>query len=111
MDEYMQRLLANGRPEVSEKVNEGVNKLSPQTSVNIIRSAFEFNPIAKLNRFRGPKLIVQTSDEQMQANSLHNQVPDVPATVIEGTSHWPQMDKPELFNEILESFLKELRPT
>jgi pimeloyl-ACP methyl ester carboxylesterase len=36
-------------------------------------------------------------------------VPDVPSKTIEGTSHWPQLDKPEVLNEILDDFLNQIR--
>ena len=109
MDDYMEKLVANARPEVATKVNEGINKLSKEMSIKIIQAAFEFDPIEKLQRYPGPKLIIQTSNEQKQPNSLHNQVPDVPSELIEGTSHWPQLDKPELFNEILDDFLRQIK--
>ncbi len=109
MDDYMEKLVANGRPEVAAKVKEGVKKLSRETSIEIIRAAFEFDPIDKIKRYNGPKLIIQTSNEQKQPNSLHNQVPDVPAKVVDGTSHWPQMDKPEIFNQILDDFLGQIK--
>jgi pimeloyl-ACP methyl ester carboxylesterase len=109
MDDYMEKLVANAKPEVAAKVKEGVKKLSKETSIEIIRAAFEFDPIEKIKRYNGPKLIIQTSNEQKQPNSLHMQVPDVTAKAIDGTSHWPQMDKPEIFNRILDDFLGEIK--
>ena len=109
MDDYMEKLVTNARPEVATKVKEGVNKLSKEMSIKIIQAAFEFDPIKKLQRYTGPKLIIQTSNEQKQPNSLHNQVPDVPSKTIEGTSHWPQLDKPEVFNQMLDDFLNQIK--
>jgi len=34
------------------------------------------------------------------------QMPEVPHKIVEGTSHWIQMDKPEEFNRILDEFLE-----
>ncbi len=31
------------------------------------------------------------------------------AKIIEGTSHWPQLDKPEVFNQILDDFLRQIK--
>ena len=56
MDDYMEKLVANAKPEVATKVKEGVNKLSKETSIKIIQAAFEFDPIEKLQRYHGPKL-------------------------------------------------------
>jgi pimeloyl-ACP methyl ester carboxylesterase len=109
MDDYMTTLVMNARPEVAAKVNEGVKKLSKETSIDIIQAQFEFDPIEMVNRYTGPKLIIQTANEQKLPNSIHNQVPGVQAKTIDGTSHWPQMDKPEVFNRILDDFLKQIK--
>jgi pimeloyl-ACP methyl ester carboxylesterase len=108
MDDYMEKLVADAKPAVATKVKKGVKKLSRETSTKIIQAQFEFDPIEMIKRYKGPKLIIQTSNEQKQPNSLHNQVPDVQAKVIDGTSHWPQMDKPEIFNQILDDFLRQI---
>jgi pimeloyl-ACP methyl ester carboxylesterase len=108
MDDYMETLVTSAKAEVATKVKEGVKKLSRETSIKIIQAAFEFDPIDKIKRYNGPKLIIQTSNEQKLPNSLHNQVPGVPAKVIDGTSHWPQMDKHEIFNQILDDFLRKM---
>ena len=47
MDDYMEKLVTNAKPEVATKVKEGVKKLSKETSINIIQAAFEFDPIDK----------------------------------------------------------------
>ena len=109
MDDYREKLVANAKPEVATKVKEGVKKISRETSIKIIQAAFEFDPIDKIKRYKGPKLIIQTPNEQKQPNSLHNQVPGVPAKTIEGTRHWPQLDKPEVFNQMLDDFLGEIK--
>ena len=72
MDDYMEKLVANAKPAVATKVKEGVKKLSRETSIKIIQAQFEFDPIEMINRYKGPKLIIQTSNEQKQPNSLHN---------------------------------------
>ncbi len=52
----MEKLVTNAKPEVAAKVKEGVKKLSKETSINIIQAAFEFDPIDKIKRYKGPKL-------------------------------------------------------
>jgi len=109
MDDYMKQLVDGAKPEVSSQVNRGVKKLSKKTSVSLIKALFEFDPINRIKRYQGPKLIILTSREATQPNSLCNQVPEVPSKIIEGTSHWPQLDKPEEFNRILDDFLKTIK--
>ena len=47
MDDYMEKLVTNAKPEVATKIKEGVKKLSKETSIKIIQAAFEFDPIDK----------------------------------------------------------------
>ncbi len=41
--------------------------------------------------------------------SLQNLVPDLPFTVMTGTSHWLMMDKPAEFDAIMDSFLAKVK--
>lgn len=108
MDDYMKQLMEGARPVVSSLVTDGVSKLSRETSISIIRALFEFDPIDMLNRFTNPKLIISTTREAEQPNALYHQVAGTPYKIIEGTSHWPQLDKPDEFNKIIDQFLTEV---
>ena len=109
MDDYMKQLLTNAKPEVDSAVRKDVKKLSKETSVSIVKAMFQFNPIDIINQYGGPVLIISTPHENSQPNALHNLVPGVPNKIIEGTSHWTQLDKPEEFNRILDDFLRTIK--
>ena len=109
MDDYMATLLKGATSHVASAITAGARKLSRETTTNIIKALFEYDPVAHVNQYHGPKLIIVTTGDQKLPNSLHNQVTGVPVKVIEGTSHWPQADKPEVFNQILDTFLKGLK--
>ena len=109
MDDYMKQLVEGAKPEVSAQVNEDVKKLSKPASISFIKGLFEFDPTEMITRYSGPKLIVATSGEGKQPNALVNQAPKIPKKIIDGTSHWPQLDKPEEFNRLLDEFLKEIK--
>jgi pimeloyl-ACP methyl ester carboxylesterase len=36
-------------------------------------------------------------------------LPQLPSTMIAGTSHWPHLDKPDEFNRVLDGFLATLK--
>ena len=108
MNDYMKQLVDGAHPTVSSLVKDGVNKLSRETSITIIRALFEFDPIDMLNRFSNPKLIISTTQEGQQPNALYHQVAGTPYKIIDGTSHWPQLDKPHEFNKILDQFFTEV---
>ncbi len=104
MEDYMTKLLANATPAVEMMEREGMRKISKEASLEIIKAAFKYDPIPALRSYKGPVLIVGGAGEK-QPNALSMQLPDIPHTIVEGTSHWIQMDKPEEFNHILDEFL------
>ncbi len=105
MDNYMKQLLTNAKPEVNTEVMDGMKNISREASTAIIKAVFQFDPLPLLRNYPGPKMIVSTSMEN-QPHTLSQSFPDVPHKVIEGTSHWMQMDKPEEFNKLLDEFLE-----
>ena len=40
--------------------------------------------------------------------SLHNLVSGLPVRLMTGTGHWLMMDRPEVFNALLDEFLAEV---
>jgi pimeloyl-ACP methyl ester carboxylesterase len=108
MKQYMDQLLKHAGTEVLHAVKFNTKKLDKETALKLIRSMFWYNPIPDLNLYKGPKLILSTSREKEQPNSLMHQVSDLPQKTIEGTSHWMQIDKPAEFNKILDEFLNKV---
>ena len=107
MDGYMEKLLTNAKPDVVAQVNKGVNKLSKDASVSLIRANFEFDPVPALKKYKGPVLLI-SADGDNQPGSLHQLFPAIPQVIIPGTSHWVQLDKPAEFNKTLNEFLKKI---
>lgn len=108
MDDYVGQLLANARPDVQQLVNEGAKRISREAGIEMVEALFEFDPIDKFKKFPGPKLIVSVLQEDQQPNSLHNQLPEIPSKVVEGTSHWLHIDQADQFNLIIDDFLKKI---
>lgn len=48
---------------------------------------------------------LHSPNQSPRSRALQNLVPDVPHKHISVTSHWPHLDKPEEFNEMLNQFL------
>jgi pimeloyl-ACP methyl ester carboxylesterase len=104
MEDYMKKLLADAKPETNQLEREGMNKISKQSSLSMIKALFQYDPLPDLRKYKGPVLIVSRPGDE-QPNALHNAFPSIPHKVVEGTSHWIQLDKPGEFNRILDDFL------
>jgi pimeloyl-ACP methyl ester carboxylesterase len=108
MDQYMKSLLNDATPQTESAVMEGIKKISKETSISIIKALFQFDPLPAMANLKMPILIISTSREKAQPNSLMNQMSKVANHVFDRTSHWIQMDKPQEFNEALEEFVKNV---
>ncbi len=97
-------MLAAARPEVRERVMATMKRTPRAVVAAAARGLVENRPTPEIAAFKGPMLAIVTPENQVP-NSLHKLVPDLPATVIAGTSHWLMMDKPEEFNAALDAFL------
>ncbi|MEI9808902.1 MAG: alpha/beta hydrolase [Bacteroidota bacterium] len=86
---------------------EGMDKLSKEACISIIKAIFKYDPLTDLRNYPGPKLIISGATED-ETNSLHIFFPGIPYKKIEGTSHWIQLDKPAEFNKVLDEFLSKV---
>ncbi|TMI75403.1 MAG: alpha/beta hydrolase [Bacteroidetes bacterium] len=107
MSQYMDQLLKDAKPETDKLEREGMNHVSKEASISIIKSVFNYNPVPDLHRYPGPELIISRSGDE-QPNSLHSEFPTIPYRTVEGTSHWIQLDKPAEFNRLLDEFLRRV---
>lgn len=103
--DYWSKLLTGARPEVEERVLSDMRRVPREPSLAIIRAMFESDPIPALDAYPGPVLLIDTPQGD-QPGSLHELRPDLPREVIAGTSHWPMLDKPRVFDRILDEFLR-----
>ena len=107
MEQYMKQLLTNAKPETDKLEREGMSKISKEASLNLIKAAFNYNPLPDLHKYPGPELIISKANEE-NPSSLHKAFPTIPYKTVEGTSHWIQLDKPDEFNKLLNEFLKRV---
>jgi pimeloyl-ACP methyl ester carboxylesterase len=104
MDGYWASLVEAAQPEVRETLEAGKRSVGREASLALIGAIFAYDPLPPLSAYEGPKLIIDTPHGD-GPTALHNQMPDIKRKVIEGTSHWPHMDKPHEFNRLLDEFM------
>jgi pimeloyl-ACP methyl ester carboxylesterase len=75
--------------------------------IRALESSAVYQPLAALAHYAGPRLSV-ISELNRHAYSLHNLLPDLPVQLLRGTGHWLMMDRPELFNQVVDEFLDEV---
>jgi pimeloyl-ACP methyl ester carboxylesterase len=100
------RLLIGAGDEVRALVVRDGARMPREAGLRVIEASLTHDPLPALARYRGPQLAVITPDTE-GPNALHRLVPDMPHVVMDGTSHWMQLDKPGEFNELLDRFLDQ----
>ena len=105
VDAHWKKILTGAKPLVREKVLADLHSTPRETITGFMTELFRFDLIGALREYPGPILSVITPLSE-GAGALHNLIPRIRVTRIEGTSHWLQMDKPAEFNKILETEAK-----
>jgi len=108
MKGYWEKLLQGAQPSVRTQLVAEMDKIPKDATLAIIEALFKDDPLASLDRYRGPKLVVYTSSGD-SPNDLQNVRPAIPRRLIAGTSHWPHLDRPGEFTQVLDEFLAAVR--
>lgn len=106
MMQYTNSLLTDATPPVATRIRTELQRVPREQSLAIISAIFEYDPLPALRAYQGPILIVDTAHGE-SPTALHNQLPEIPRAVITGTSHWPQLDKPEAFAPVLDRLIAQ----
>ena len=108
MKQYWEKLVTGAQPHVRTQVLAQMDRVPKADSLAIMRSLFADDPLASLDRYKGPTLVVYTSQGNTP-NDLQNARPNLQKREIAGTSHWPHLDKPKEFDQVLDEFLGKVK--
>lgn len=101
------RLLTGAKDDVRSLIARDAARVPREAGLQVIAASLANDPIPALERYRGLKLAVVTPDADTP-NDLHRLVTNMPHLVMDGTSHWMQLDKPDEFNRIVDGFLEQV---
>jgi pimeloyl-ACP methyl ester carboxylesterase len=107
---WNQQAFANSRSEVRARLLAGLRRMSRRAAIELTKDLFRYDATAALRRFTGPMFAVVTPQNDGPL-SLHHAVPGITHAVIDGTSHWIHLDKPDEFSRVLDGFLQRIDAT
>ena len=107
LESYYRQLVVSGDRDASRWVLEDLRLTHEDAIPAALESSLRYPPLPALARYPGPKQSV-VSDMNSLPYSLHNLVQDLPVRLMAGTGHWLMMDRPEVFNALLDEFLAEV---
>jgi pimeloyl-ACP methyl ester carboxylesterase len=109
MAAYWETLMQGARADTRSVLEADRRKLPQDASKAMIAATFAYDPIPPLTTSTTPLLVIDTAHGD-NPNALYRQLmTKPPREVITGTSHWPQLDKPDQFNRLLDAFLVEVK--
>ena len=79
----------------------------PKPFASALSGMRSFDAVQAVEAYHGPVLAIAAAPIEGPA-SLHVQVPSLRVVKMEGVSHWLMLDKPDEFNAILDSFLRDV---
>ena len=95
-------------PAVRKRVLARAISASPEISLAILKASWQYDPIPALAEIHVPirAINAQKFPTNVEANRRH--IPDFDAVIIQGTGHYPMLEDPKRFNELLAGVLHEL---
>jgi pimeloyl-ACP methyl ester carboxylesterase len=102
MASYWDRLLTDAKPATRARIERERASLSQPMAMAFIRASFAYDPMPALRESTGVVMTVTIGDSPAD---LHKQLPDAPDASVTGTSHWVQLDQPDAFDRIVDTFL------
>ena len=109
IEQYYRSLLVGARPPASQRVLADLRATPAATVIGVMRAMREFDPLAALAAYGGPRLSVHTRFGE-QPFSLHRLCPDLRSVRVGDSGHWLQLDRPKEFNLIVDGWLGAINP-
>lgn len=107
---YWSTLLAASRQEVKDRLLADLRATAREAVVGPLEDLLRFDPVAALAGYQGPRFAVITAaNEAPGAYQNLTGIGKLPFRKVEGTGHFVQLDEPELVNQLLDGFLREIR--
>jgi pimeloyl-ACP methyl ester carboxylesterase len=106
LESYFRQILVGGDRDAARWVLEDMRMTHEDAIPAALESASRYEPLPALAKYAGPKLAV-VSELNSLPFSLHRLVPELPTRLMTGTGHWLMMDRPEVFNRLVDELLEE----
>jgi pimeloyl-ACP methyl ester carboxylesterase len=107
LESYFRQLVIGGDSDAARWVLEDLRVTHEDAVLGALADSARYKPLPALERYPGPRLSI-ISDMNRLPYSLHNLLPDLPVRLMTGTGHWLMMDRPEIFNHLLDEFVSQV---
>jgi len=107
-----QYLFSPGTPAaVRERVLSQAISITPELSIPILKAASLYDPIPTLRTIKVPIRAINADLNPTNLEGNRKYAPQFDAVIMKGVGHYPMLEDPMRFNELLAGVLRDLRKT
>jgi len=107
-----QYLFAPGTPAaVKERVLAKATSMPPELGIPIIKAASLYDPIPTMQTIKMPIRAINGDLYPTNIDGNRKYAPQFEALIMKGVGHYPMLEDPVRFNELLAGVLRDLRKT
>jgi pimeloyl-ACP methyl ester carboxylesterase len=88
-------------------INETVAR-PPELALDILESIFKYDPIPALKEVKVPIRAINADRNPTLLEVNRKYAPQFDAVIIKGSGHYPMLEQPERFNELLAEIIKQV---
>jgi pimeloyl-ACP methyl ester carboxylesterase len=109
---FMNQLLfsPNTPAAVKNRMISEVTSRPPELSIAILEGIIGYNPVPALREIKVPIRAINGDLNPTNLEVNRKYAPQFDAAIIKGSGHYPMLENPERFNELLTDILQNLRP-
>jgi pimeloyl-ACP methyl ester carboxylesterase len=94
---------------VKERLLSQATSLRPEMALRILRAAMTYDPTASLKMIKVPIRAINADLTPTNLENNRKHAPQFDAVIIKGVGHYPMLEDPVRFNELLKGVLNDLR--
>ncbi len=96
---------------VKERVLAKATSMPPELGIPIIKAALQYDPIPTMQTVKVPIRAINSDLNPTNLEGNRKYAPQFEAVIMKGVGHYPMLEDPVRFNELLAGALRDLRKT
>jgi len=93
---------------VRERVLAGATSAPKESAIAMLRSAMQYDPIPALHEIKAPIRAINGDKFPTNVEGNRKHAPQFEAVIMKGVGHYPMLEDPARFNELLAGVLRDL---
>ena len=93
---------------VKERVLDATHSRQPEVAIPILKAVYSYDPTAAMREIKAPIRAINSDRVPTNVEVNRKYAPQFEAVIIKGTGHYPMLEDPARFNQMLADILRNL---